>query len=71
MEDIQSIIHGTFGYLGALVSGVIVTIITTKWINKEVVLTKRFFVQRTATLEILLVVINSFRNSGSVCFGLK
>ena len=49
MEDIQSIIHGTFGYLGALVSGVIVTIITTKWINKEVVLTKRFFVQRTAT----------------------
>jgi len=48
MEESQSIVRETLGYVIAIASGVLGTIITTKWLNKEVVLTKRIFVQKMA-----------------------
>jgi len=48
MEDAQNIVKDVIGYAFGLASGIFATIVTTKWLNKEVVLTKRFFVQRTA-----------------------
>lgn len=48
MEETQELIKEFFGYATGLLSGILVTIITSKWLNKEIVLTKRFFVQRTA-----------------------
>jgi hypothetical protein len=45
--DFNTIIN-LLEYLGVFFGGILATIITTKWLQKEIVLTKRLFVQRIA-----------------------
>ncbi|WP_293302049.1 hypothetical protein [Pedobacter sp. UBA4863] len=48
MEDSQSFISGIYQFILGISAGVITTILTTKWLNKEILLTKRLFIQRVA-----------------------
>ena len=48
MEDSQSFVSDLYQFALGISAGVITTILTTKWLNKEILLTKRLFIQRVA-----------------------